>query len=143
MLLKKEARFPTAVQEMSPCSSPKRRLTDCAFSQWDACVKCSRSPRNIFFLGADHMTFEGVGAGGGGMCDFRKKYPADWFRPKKHCKEIPVIQWLCTSGKKLYHQRFGKKKSYANQITHTPLQSQMVGPLSWLFGNASTDKSSV
>ena len=48
---------------MSPRSSPKRQLTDSAFSQWDACVKCSRSPRNIFFLGADHTTFEGVGVG--------------------------------------------------------------------------------
>ena len=38
------------------------------------------------------------------------------------------------SGNKCYHQRFGRKNSYPNQIAHTPpppppLKCQMVGPL--------------
>ena len=46
-------------------------------------------------------------------------------------KEIAAIQWLFVWGEKIYHQRFGKKNSYMypNQITHTPLKSQIVIPL--------------
>ena len=44
-----------------------------------------------WILAADNLTFEEV------MSDFRKKYPADWFRGKKACKDIPgknnILHW--------------------------------------------------
>ena len=87
----------------------------------------------------------------GGMGDFRKKYPADWFRGKNNsCKEIPggksfrteekYFSWLVmlgkksyivkllTSGKKLYHQRLGEKESYPNQITYPPVKVKCSAP---------------
>ena len=89
----------------------------------------------------------------GGMGDFRKKYPADWFRGKNNsCKEIPggkkfshwreiffmacnvgkksYIVKLLMSGKKLYPQRFGEKKVLPKPNHLSPRQSQMLGP--WL-----------
>ena len=34
-----------------------------------------------------------------------------------------IILLRCISGKKFFHQRFGKKSSYPNQITHPPQTS--------------------
>ena len=39
-------------------------------------------PTGLCSWGSDHLTFEG------GMGDFTKKYPADWFEGKNSCKEI-------------------------------------------------------
>lgn len=72
-------------------------------------------------LGADHLTFEGVG-GGGGMGDFSKKYPADWFGGKKYlvrrylsktCTENKYLSWhINYAGQKiLHHYMSGKKNS--------------------------------
>ena len=89
-----------------------------------------------WILGADHLTFEGV------MGDFRKKYPADWFRGEKGCKDITgknnilhwkkYRSWLIYCWKKKftllyfrekisYSRDLGKKNSYPDWITHTPL----------------------
>ena len=70
--------------------------------------------------GADHLTFEGD------MGDFRKNYPADWFRGKKILARKYYNwrirgAWLwkkilqrgrCMSGKKCYYQRVGGKNSF-------------------------------
>ena len=63
-------------------------------------------------LRADHMTFEGVGAGGGGYVRFqkKKKLQTNFEQKKNSGKEIPVIQWLCMSGKKTITRGLGKKK---------------------------------
>jgi len=63
------------------------------------------------------------------MGDFRKNILQTDFERKKSCKEIPAIQWLCMSGKKILSPEVCEKNSYAKQITHIPLKSQMVGPL--------------
>ena len=84
-------------------------------------------------------TFDFWGEGGDpgrGMGDFRRKYPADWFWGKKNIlqrktwgeKYIALKKHQYMLGKKV--QRFGKKKSYPNQITHS------LSKVKWSTSNA-------
>ena len=79
------------------------------------------------------MTFEGVGAGGGGMCDFRKNILQTDFHQKNIARRYLSYNGFVCQEKKNYHQRFGKKNSYANQITHTPPQKSTGGPLTLII----------
>ena len=77
---------------------------------------------------------------GKGMGDFRKKiYPVDWFRGEKNLarkylgEKLPALKIMytyryirCISGKESNSRGWGEFL-YPNQITHTPLKSQMVG----------------
>ena len=91
----------------------------------------------------------GGGGAGGGMRHFRKKISCRLISRKKGpCKKIPgevipttkkISFMVYNAGKKYYtvvcqgkkHSitRGLRKSSYPNKITHTPLKSQMVGPL--------------
>ena len=59
------------------------------------------------------------------------------FEGKNYCKETPGEKKYPTLKKnvtplhvrKIYHQRFGKTNFYPNQITRTPLKSQIIARL--------------
>ena len=68
-------------------------------------------------------TFDFWGRGGGGMDDFRRKYPADWFRGERSCKDY--IQWLSMPGKKIQSPEVWKRKKFLgkpNRPIITPAQ---------------------
>ena len=51
------------------------------------------------------------------MDDFRKKYPADCSSEKKILQGNNCHTMACTSGKKLYHQRF-EEKNFLHKANH-------------------------
>ena len=83
-------------------------------------------------LGADHLTFEGL------WVISEKKYPADWFREEKACKDVTgknsILQWkniahytVMCQGKNFYLNRFEQKILTQTIYPHTlPHKSRMV-----------------
>ena len=76
-------------------------------------------------LGADHLTFEGL------WVISEKKYPADWFREEKACKDITgknsILQWkniahytVMYQGKNFYLNRFEQKIITQTIYPHAP-----------------------
>ena len=67
-------------------------------------------PTGLCSWGSDHLTFEG------GMGDFTKKYPADWFEGKNSCKEILYLAKKDSYTEMSFVAYDSGKKSYSTAV---------------------------
>ena len=92
-----------------------------------SCVQLASKLTSHYKVRADRLTFER--GGGGGLWMISEKISC---RPFERKKNPAAIQWLCMSGKKLYHQRF-EEKNFLHKPNHPhPLQKSNGRPVNEL-----------